>query len=261
MRFVALVKQTPDISLVKVNDGAGEIELPASAGTVNPYDEYGVEEVIRLKEKHGGVAAVLTVGTDKAESAIRECLALGVDEGYLATDPLFENSDSQATATILAEALKKLGDFTLVIGGKQSADNESSQTPAALAALMDLPSVAYVKSIEEIADGKIKMQRTTEEGFDVVECATPAIISCVKEIAEPRLPSLKGKMAAKKKPITKWSAADLGLDGSNIGASSPSKRVKVSSPPPRPAGQMIEGETSAEMADNLYQKLKADQVL
>lgn len=261
MKFVALVKQTPDISLVKVNDGAGQIELPTAPGTVNPYDEYGVEEVIRLKERFGGTAAVLSVGSDKAESAIRDCLALGVDEGYLAADPLFEGSDSQATAKILAAALQKLGEYTLVIGGKQSADNESSQTPAALATLLGLPGVSYVKKIDDIVDGVIKLQRTTEEGYDVVECPTPAILSCVKEIADPRLPSLKGKMAAKKKTITKWSAADLDLDGAGIGANSPTRTLKVSSPPPRAAGQRVEGETPAEIAENLYQKLKADQAL
>lgn len=261
MKFVVLMKQTPDVSLVKVNESAGEIELPASGGTVNPYDEYPVEEVIRLKERFGGTSVVLSVGSEKAESSLRDCLALGVDEAYLACDPLFEGSDSLANARILAAALNKLGDYTVILGGKQSADNESGQTPAALAALLGIPGVGAVKKISDIAGETITMERVTDDGFDVIETSTPVVASCVKEIAEPRLPSLKGKMAAKKKQITRWSAADLGLDGSAIGPNSATRRVSVSAPKPRPAGEFIEGETPEEIADKLYQKLKADQAL
>lgn len=257
MNIVVLMKQTPDISLVKVNDSAGAIELPDSPGTVNPFDEYAVEEAIRLKERFGGKAMVLTVGSEKSVNSIRDCLALGVDEAYLVSDPMFTELDSQATARILAAALKKIGEFDIVIGGKESADEESSQTPAAIAALLDRPGVGYVKKIVDFKDGQITMHRTTDDGYDVIESPTPVVISCVKEIAAPRLPSLKGKMAAKKKQITTWSAADLGLDS----AKSPTEKIKISSPPARPAGQFIEGETPAEIADSLYQKLKADQVL
>lgn len=257
MNIVVLMKQTPDISLVKVNDSAGVIELPDSPGTVNPFDEYAVEEGIRLKERFGGKTMILTLGSEKAVNSIRDCLALGADEAYLVSDPLFAESDSQATAKILAAALKKIAEYDIVIGGKESADEESSQTPAAIAALLDRPGVGFVKKIVDFKDGVITMQRTTEDGYDVVESPTPVIISCIKEIADPRLPSLKGKMAAKKKQITTWSAADIGLDA----AKSPTEKIKMSSPPARPEGQFIEGETPAEIADSLYQKLKADQAL
>lgn len=261
MNIVVLMKQTPDISLVRVNNGA--IELPDSPGTVNPFDEYAVEEGIRLKERFGGKTIILTLGSEKAVSSIRDCLALGADEAYLVTDPLFAGADSQATAKILAAALKKIGEvdgeIDIVIGGKESADEESAQTPAAIAALMGKPGVNYVKKIVDFKDGLITMQRMTDDGYDLIESPTPVIISCIKEIADPRLPSLKGKMAAKKKQIVTWSAADIGLDGNT--AKSPTEKIKISSPPPRPAGQFIEGETPAEVAESLYQKLKADQAL
>ncbi|MCH7878716.1 MAG: electron transfer flavoprotein subunit beta/FixA family protein [candidate division Zixibacteria bacterium] len=265
MNIVVLMKQTPDISLVRVNNSA--IELPDSPGTVNPFDEYAVEEGIRLKERFGGKTIILTLGSEKAVSSIRDCLALGADEAYLVTDPLFAGADSQATAKILAVALKKLGEvdggfdgeIDIVIGGKESADEESSQTPAAIAALLGKPGVNYVKKIVDFKDGLITMQRMTEDGYDLIESPTPVIISCIKEIADPRLPSLKGKMAAKKKQIVTWSAADIGLDGNT--AKSPTEKIKISSPPPRPAGQFIEGATPAEVAESLYQKLKADQAL
>ncbi|MFQ5606550.1 MAG: electron transfer flavoprotein subunit beta/FixA family protein [Candidatus Zixiibacteriota bacterium] len=261
MNIVVLMKQTPDVSLVKVNDAAGEIELPDGPGTVNPYDEYAVEEGIRLKERFGGKTTILTLGPAKAASSIRDCLALGAEEAYLVSDPLFEGSDSQASAKILAAALKNIGEYDIVLGGKQSADSESSQTPAAIAALLDHPGVGYVKKIVDVTDGVVTVHRATEDGYDVVEAPTPVVLSCVKEIADPRLPSLKGKMAAKKKQIVTWSAADLGLDGTGTGRQSPTTRIKAASPPPRPEGQFIEGATPEEIAENLYQKLKSDQVL
>ena len=261
MNFVVLVKQTPDISLVKIDDNAGEVQLADAGGTINPSDEYAVEEGIRLKERFGGKTTILTVGSEKAESTIRACLALGADEGILLCDEQFNGSDSQATAKILAAGLNKIADYTLVIGGKQSADEESGQTPAAVAALLDVPGVGFVKKIEDIKDNIVIVQRTTEDGYDKLEVSLPVILACEKEIADPRLPSLKGKMAAKKKTITRWSASDLGLDSSAIGANSATKRLKVSSPPPRKPGEFVEGETPAEIADKLYKKLKADQVL
>lgn len=261
MNFIVLVKQTPDISLVKIDDSAGEVQLTDAGGTINPSDEYAVEEGIRLKERFGGKTTILTMGSEKSESTIRACLALGADEGILLLDPLFEGSDSQATARILAAALKKIGDYTLVLGGKQSADEESAQAPAAVAALLEIPGIGFVKRIVDIKDNTVTAQRTTEDGYDTLEATLPVIIACEKEIADPRLPSLKGKMAAKKKTITRWSASDLGLDGSDIGVNSATRRLKVSSPPPRKAGEFVEGETPAEIAETLYQKLKAEQVL
>ncbi len=260
MNFVVLMKQTPDIALVKVSD-AGEIELPNTPGTVNPYDEYAVEEAIRLKERFGGKTIVLTMGSEKAENSIRDCLALGADEAYLVCDPAFENSDSQATARILAAAIKKIPDVAVVLSGKQSADGEAGQTPAAVAFHLGWPGISFVKKIVDVKDGAVIVNAATADGYDVFSASLPVVVSCLKEIAEPRLPSLKGKMGAKKIPIVKWSGADLGLDNSAVGANSPSKIVKNTAPAPRAKGQFIDGATPQELADNLYRKLKADQVL
>jgi electron transfer flavoprotein beta subunit len=203
----------------------------------------------------------MSVGSDRAESALRNCLALGVDEAYLLSDDAFAGSDPQAVAQILAAGLKKLGDYQLVLAGKQAVDSDSAQVPAAVAALLDVPQAMFVKKVEEISADKAVVQRTTEDGYDVVELALPAVVSVVKEINEPRLPSLKGKMAAKKKPITKWTAADLGVDASTVGAGSRTKVNRVSPPPPRPKGEFVEGETPEEIADKLFAKLREDQVL
>ena len=145
MDIVCLIKQVPEIALIRVNESANKVELPQGPGTVNPFDEYAVEEGLRLKEKHGGTVAVMTVGTERADAALRNCLALGVDEAYLLSDPAFEGSDPQAVARILAAGLKKLGRFTLILAGKQAIDSDSAQVPGAVAALLDLPQAMFVK--------------------------------------------------------------------------------------------------------------------
>ncbi|MCP4703876.1 MAG: electron transfer flavoprotein subunit beta/FixA family protein, partial [candidate division Zixibacteria bacterium] len=194
-------------------------------------------------------------------SALRACLALGVDEAILIADATFEKSDPQAVGKILSAGLKKLGEYDLVLAGKQAIDDDSAQVPAAVAGNLDLPQVMFVKKIDSAENGKASVWRTTEEGYDVVEVTLPAVISVVKEINEPRLPSLKGKMMAKKAKIVKWSAADIGLGDEVVGGNSNSDILKVSSPAPRQKGEMIEGETPQEIAEKLYDKLKQNQQL
>jgi electron transfer flavoprotein beta subunit len=261
MNIAVLIKQVPEIELVKVDESANEVVLPSGPGVVNPFDEYAVEEGLRLKEKYNGKVSVISFGTEKTESALRACLALGADEAILIADPELEKSDPQAIGKILAAGLKKPGEYDLVLAGKQAIDDDSAQVPAAVAGNLNLPQAMFVKKIEEINDGRAKIWRTTEEGYDIVELTLPALISVVKEINEPRLPSLKGKMMAKKAAITKWSASDIGLDSSSVGANSYTKIDKVSAPPPRQKGEMIEGETPEEIADKLFEKLKGDQLI
>jgi electron transfer flavoprotein beta subunit len=261
MNIVVLVKQVPEIALIKVDEAANQVVLPAGPGILNPFDEYALEEGQRLREKMGGTCVVMSVGTERTESALRDCLALGADDAYLLSDELFNGSDQQAIGKILAAGLKKLGSFHLILAGKQAIDSDASQVPAAVAANLDLPQALFVKKVEAASETAITVHRTTEEGYDIVEMSLPAVVSVVKEINEPRLPSLKGKMAAKKKTIIKWSAADLGIAGDQIGANSGTSTLKVSTPPPRAKGEMITGATPEEIADTLFKKLRENQVI
>ncbi len=261
MNIIVLVKQVPEIALIKVNEAQNKVELPLGPGVVNPFDEYAVEEGIRLKERTNGKCTVMTVGTDRAESALRDCLALGADEAVLLTDPLFEGSDPQATGKILAAGLKKLGEFDIVLAGKQAVDSDSSQVPGAVAELLDLPQTMFVKRFEKVDKANTVVFRMTEDGYDLIEISLPAVFSVVKEINEPRLPSLKGKMAAKKKEITRWSAAELGLDGSGIGPNSGTKTLKVSPPPARAKGEIITGQSPQEIAENLFTRLREKHII
>lgn len=257
MKILVLVKQVPEIALIKVDEAANKVVLPDGPGVVNPQDEYAVEEGLRIKEQTGGECVVMSVGTDRTESALRNCLALGVDDAYLLTDGAFGGADQQALARILAAGVKKLGGVDLVLAGRQAVDSDASQVPAAVAGVLGWPQAMYVKKFEGIGDGSATVHRTTEDGYDVVEVKLPAVVSVVKEINEPRLPSLKGKMAAKKKQITKWTAADLGVEA----PAATTETLKVSPPPPRPKGELIEGESPEEIADKLFAKLRDNQVI
>ncbi|MBD3217897.1 MAG: electron transfer flavoprotein subunit beta [candidate division Zixibacteria bacterium] len=261
MKIVVLVKQVPEIALVNVDESSGKVEYPQGPGVINPFDSYAIEEALKIKEKDGAETVAISVGGKQSEVALKEALSLGIDKAVLVSDPLFENSDNQAVAKILAAALKKMGEFDLVLGGKQAIDSDDAMVPAALAAHLGTAQAMFVRKITEISDSSITLERTTEDGHDVVEVGLPAVLSVVKEINEPRLPSLKGKMKAKKATIEQFSAADLGLDGEGVGEKSPSKTEKASNPPPRPAGEMIEGETPEEIADKLFKKLREDQVI
>lgn len=261
MKIVVLVKQVPEIALIKVDEAANEVVLPQGPGTVNPHDEYAVEEALRIKEKTGGTVSVISVGSERTDSALRACMALGVDDAYILSDESFVGSDSQAVGRILVAGIKKIDNVDLILAGKQAIDSDSAQVPTVVAALMDLPQAMFVRKFVSIEDGKATVQRTSEEGYDLIELSLPAVVSVVKEINEPRLPSLRGKMGAKKKTITTWTAADLGIDSTGIGVSSQTKTIKVSPPPPRPSGEMIQGETPEEIAANLFDKLKEKQVL
>lgn len=259
MTIVVLVKQVPEIALIQVDSASNQVVLPQGPGIVNPFDEYAVEEGLRLKERTGGRCVIMTVGSERADAALRDCLALGADDAYLLSDPLFSGADSQTTARILAAGLKKLGDATVIIAGKQAVDSDSSQVPSAVAALLDLPQAMFVKKVESIGASEAVVHRSTEDGYDVVQLQLPAVISVVKEINEPRLPSLKGKMAAKKKEITTWTAADVALTQAALASNL--TVVSVAPPPTRPSGKMIEGATPDEIADKLFRRLREQQVI
>jgi len=261
MKIIVIVKQVPEIALVNVDKNSGKVVYPQGPGVLNPFDSYAIEEALKIKEKQGAETIAVSVGGKESEVALREALSLGIEKAVLASDPLFENSDNQGIAKILAAALNKIGGYNLIIGGKQAIDSDDAMVPAALAARLGLPQAMFVRKIDNISESSVTLERTTEDGYDIIDVSLPAVISVVKEINEPRLPSLKGKMAAKKAVIEKLTAADLGLDGTGFGKNSPSKTEKASNPPPRPAGEIISGETPDEIADRLFRKLRENQVV
>jgi len=252
MNIAVLVKQTPQVSEVKITDKA---DWPDNETIINPFDEYALEEALRIKEANGGKTIAISYGADSADTALRAALALGIDEAYLIVDEDYTFLNPQKAAVALAKAVEKIGDIDMVLTGKQATDDDSAMMAPLAAGLLDWPQVGFVKKFDSVADDKAVCLRTTDEGYDKVETPLPAVFSVVKEINEPRLPSLKGKMKAKKAAVTKWSPADLGVE--------PTGTIdikSISAPPPRPSGEIITGEKD-EIIEKLVSKLKEQQVL
>ncbi len=260
MNVVVCIKQVPEIERVKADADSGKVVIPEDSSMVNPFDDYAIEEALLIREKHGGTVTAMTMGPEGAVTALRSALALGVDNAVHLNDPAFEGSDAAATATIIAAGITKVGDVNLVLFGKNAVDTDASAVPGYVAGMLDWPQVLFVRKFTELSDSAATVERMTEDGYDVCELPLPAVCSVVKEINEPRLPSLKGKMKAKKAPVTSYSAADLGVDTATVGPNSPTTIAGSQPPPPRKKGEILEGE-AAEVAQKLFDKLRADQVI
>jgi electron transfer flavoprotein beta subunit len=256
MHFVVCIKQVPDTTDVRIDPETNTLMREGVESIINPFDMYAIEEALRLKAEVGGKVTALSMGPPQAEAALREAISMGVDEGILVSDRAFAGSDSWATSYTLAMALKKIGDYDMIIFGKQASDGDTAQVGPGVATHLDLPQITYVRKVEEIDENKIVAERLLEAGYEVIESPIPCILTVVKEINEPRLPSLKGKMAAKRAEITTWGAEDIGADPAKLGLDgSPTKVVKIFSPPPRGGGEMLEGEPQ-EVVAQLVEKLK-----
>lgn len=254
VRIVTCIKQVPDTQEIKIDFEAGIIAKQGVPLIVNPFDEYAIEEAVRIKEKGDAHVTVLTVGAPAADEALRTALAMGCDAAVLISDPAFENADTWATAVILAKALTKAGPFDLIFFGKQTFDGDTGAVAPRVAALLGLPVLNYTARILELdpAGGKIKVERLLEDGRETVTAKLPVVISVVKEINEPRYPSLMGMRKAKKVDVPTWDGAALGLSAQDI---APLARVgKLQRPPTREQGEMMTGETS-DAAGKLAAKL------
>jgi electron transfer flavoprotein beta subunit len=258
MNIIVCMKQVPETTEVRINPQTNTLIREGVKSMINPFDMYAIEEGMRLKEKLGGKVTVMTMGPPQAEAALRETISLGADEGILLCDRAFAGSDTWATSYTLASAIKKIRDFDLIICGKQASDGDTAQVGPGISAHLDIPQVTYVKKIEEIKDTSMRVERLVEEGFEIIETPLPALLTVVKEINEPRLPSLKGLMRAKQSEITVWTQKELNLAEQNIGlCGSPTQVIKIFSPPPRVGGQMLVGETQ-EIAEQLVGLLKSE---
>ncbi len=256
MHFVVCIKQVPDTHDVKINPETNTLMREGVESIINPFDMYAIEEALRLRERLGGTVTALTMGPPQAETALREALAMGVNQAILVSDRAFAGSDTWATSYTLSKALEKIGDYTVILFGKQASDGDTAQVGPGVATHLDLPQITYVRKIEEIDAQRMVAERLLEGGFESVESPLPCVLTVVKEINEPRLPSLKGKMAARKADIVKWGAADIGADPAKLGLNgSPTKVVRIFTPTPREGGEMITGEPD-DIARQLVEKLK-----
>jgi electron transfer flavoprotein beta subunit len=258
MKIVVCIKQVPDTKDVRIDPETGTMVREGVPSIVNPFDLYAVETALQLKERFGGTVTALTMGPPQAVDALKEVIGMAVDEGVLLSDRAFAGSDTLATGYTLAKAIQKIGDVDLIVTGKQAIDGDTAQVGPGIAVNLDIPFVGFVGKIEDATEKALKVARLTETGHDLLEIDLPAAISVNKEIGEPRLPSVRGKMRARRWEPTVWAAADIDLDETRIGLSgSPTQVAKIFTPKSRGKGEILEAETPGHYAEQLAEKLSS----
>jgi electron transfer flavoprotein beta subunit len=258
MNIVVCVKQVPDTwSEKKLAASDSTLDRAATDPVMNEMDEYAVEEALKLQEAHGGEVTILCMGPDAATETVRKALSMGADKAIHVIDDGLHGSDALATSLALATAITKAGGFDLVLLGSESSDARMSVVPAMLAERLGLPQLTFAKEVTiNPVDGatKISIKRLTDDGYQVVEASTPAVVSVVEKINEPRYPSFKGIMAAKKKPVETYGLAELGVDAGEVGSAGAWSKVEsFEAAPPRQAGTVVTDE--GEGADKLLEFL------
>jgi len=256
VEIIVLLKQVPSTeSFIEIAEDEISIKKDDIKFVINPYDEFAVEEAIRLKEAHGGSVTILSAGTDKTVEAIRTALAMGADKGILINDPAIEACDALGTARILAAVLKDTP-FDLIIAGQRAVDDDNFQVGLAVAEFSGIPHISMVIK-QEITDGKIRCQRTVEGGSVTLEARLPVLFTTQRGLNEPRYASLPGIMKAKKKPLDIKTLEDIGLDSEKAGKPM-TKITAMKFPPERKEGKIIEGESAREKAAALVRALREE---
>ncbi len=257
MKIVVCIKQVPDTTEVKIDPETKTLVREGVESITNPFDEFAIEEGLLTKEKYGGEVHVITMGPPQAKEVLKNAYAVGADYVYLISDRAFAGADTWATAYTLSAAIKKIGDYDLIICGKQAIDGDTAQVGPGIATQLNIPQLTYVDKVVEIDpdNKKIKVERLLEDGKEVVESSLPALITVVKDINEPRLPSLFGIKKAAKLDIPTWTADDLPVEKDKLGLKgSPTEVINVFSPEVRGGGEILEGEVP-EVVSTLVEKL------
>lgn len=262
MNIVVCIKQVPDTTDVKINPETNTLIREGVESIINPFDVYAIEEGVRLKEKYGGTVSVLSMGPPQVDASLREAISLGADEAYLLTDRTFAGADTLATAYTLAAGIKKIGDVDIILMGRQAIDGDTGQVGPEVAENLEIPHITDIRKIEQIDEqGNIYLERMLEEGYVRLKVKLPVVITVVKEINEPRLPSLKGKMLARKKEIATWSAKDVDVNEKRLGLTgSPTQVVKIFTPPKPAGGKVFDGDIK-DSVGKLLKELRASGIL
>lgn len=263
MKIVVCTKQVPDTTDVKINQETGTLIREGVESITNPFDEFAIEEGLLTREKYGGEVHVISMGPPQAIEVLRNALAMGAERTYLLSDQAFAGADTLATAYTLAKAIEKIGDVDLVICGKQAIDGDTAQVGPGIATRLRIPQLTYVSKVREIdpENKRIIVERMLEDGKEVVECSLPALITVMKDINEPRLPSLMGIKKAARTEIPNWTAADMSVDSKKIGFDgSPTWVMRVFTPEQRGGGEILQGEIP-EVVSQLVDKLLEAKVI
>jgi electron transfer flavoprotein beta subunit len=249
--IVVPIKQVPETSNVKMDPKTGTMIRDGVETVVNPLDLFAIETALRLKEAHGGTVTALSMGPKGAEKALREAIAMGCDGGVLVSDRAFAGSDSWSTSYTLSQAIRQMGRFDLIVAGERATDGDTGQVGPGIAAWLDVPLATYVAAITrvDLAEGRLTVERLVEEGYQVLELPLPALLTVVKEIAAPRLPTLRGKKRAKAAEVPLYTAATMDLEPGFLGLKgSPTRVVKVSTPKVTRGGTVVQAKDAEAVA-------------
>lgn len=265
MKIIVPIKQVPETSNVKMDPDTGTVIRAGVETVVNPLDLYALEAALRLKEREGGMVTAISMGPPQAIRALKEAVAMGCDEAVLVSDRKFGGSDTWATSYTLAQAIKKIGGFDLIITGERATDGDTAQVGPGIASWLDLPIASYVAKVEGVEASRIVVERLVEEGYQILSLPLPCLLTVVKEIAAPRLPTLGGKIRARQLDIPVFSTENMELDAAALGLKgSPTKVVKISSPKLTRGGTLLKaGDDEAVVAavDRLMGFLESKGVL
>jgi electron transfer flavoprotein beta subunit len=257
VKIIVCIKQVPDPENAKMDAESGTVVREGVELMVNPFDLYAVEEGLRIKEKMGGEVIVITMGPPQAEKALREVIGMGVDHAVLLTSRDFAGADTWATSYTLAKACEKIGNYDVIICGKQAIDGDTAQVGPGVAAQLGIPQITFVRKLDEISEKEIKAERLVEGGYEVISSPLPILITVVKEINEPRLPTLKGRMNAKKAEIAHWGPDDIEADKDKIGLNgSPTTVDEIFTPDLSKDGKIFKSDQLQEAAEEIIQKQK-----
>lgn len=255
MNIIVCIKQVPDTAEIKINPETNTLIREGVPSIINPFDLHALEAALRIKDEHGAKVIVLTMGPPQAESSLRDAVSMGADEAVLLSDRAFAGSDTWATSYTLAQAIRKIG-ADIVFCGKQAIDGDTAQVGPETAEFLNIPHVSYIKKIEEVNDNSIRVERMMDEGYDIVESSLPVLLTVVRELNEPRMPSLRGKMAAKKAEIRCMGMADIEAEEGNLGLKgSPTQVKKIFAPEVKSGRKMFEG-SPEEQVDSLIDELR-----
>jgi electron transfer flavoprotein beta subunit len=256
MHIIVCVKQVPDTANVRINPETNTLMREGVESIMNPFDEYALEEALKLKDSHGARVTVITMGPPQADVVLREALARGADDAVLLTDRAFAGADTLATSYALAQAIKKVtAKPDLVLFGKQAIDGDTAQVGPGVSEFLDLPLVSYVKSLR-ISGNTFTAETQMDEGVDVLEGKLPVVMTVVKESSAPRFASLSGWMLAKKAAFPRWGAKDVGAAAAMCGLDgSPTKVVKIFAPPTKTGGVRMDGREEPSAAVEAIMKM------
>jgi electron transfer flavoprotein beta subunit len=240
MRFIVCVKQVPETNDLKIDQNTNKALTEGVSTIINPFDQLALEQAISIR-KEGDEIVVISIGDPKTKSTLMRCLALGADKAFLLNDEQFQDSDTYGTANILVSAIKKIGNYDLIFCGNSSFDTGSSQVGPEVAALLNIPQITYVESVDEVKNGKIRAKAQTDDGYRIIESTIPLVIAGIPPSSfQPSIPPLPKIMAAQKKPYDVWNADDIEGDKDKFGATgSLIKIVKLYDPPKREEGIII----------------------